>query len=109
VLTYPSSQAHRRDKLQLETATSDNTRNQCYLASSETISPITANPGYPNTSKKQDSDLKSHLMMFIEDFKKDINNSFKKIQKSTGKQGEALKEETHNPRKKKYRTIQPNR
>ena len=52
------------------------------------------NPGYPNTPEKQDSDLKSHLMMMIEDFKKDINNSLKEIQENTGKQVEALKEET---------------
>jgi hypothetical protein len=32
--------------------------------------------------------------MMIEDFKKDINNSFKEIQENTGKQIEALKEET---------------
>jgi hypothetical protein len=30
----------------------------------------------------------------IEDFKKDINNSLKEIQQNTGKQLEALKEET---------------
>jgi hypothetical protein len=42
--------------------------------------------GYPNTPEKQDSDLKSHLMRVIENFKKDINNSLKDIQKSTGKQ-----------------------
>jgi hypothetical protein len=33
-------------------------------------------------------------MMLIEDFKKDINNSLKEIQENTGKQVEALKEET---------------
>jgi hypothetical protein len=33
-------------------------------------------------------------MMMMEDFKKDIDNSLKEIQKSTGKQVEALKEET---------------
>jgi hypothetical protein len=33
-------------------------------------------------------------MMMIEDFKKDINNSLKKIQENTGKQIEVLKEET---------------
>ena len=38
-------------------------------------------------------DLKSHLMMVIEDFKKDINNSLKEIQENTGKQVEELKEE----------------
>jgi hypothetical protein len=52
------------------------------LASSEPNSPTTASPGYPNTPEKQDSDLKSHLMMMIEDFK-DINNSLKEIQENT--------------------------
>ena len=33
-------------------------------------------------------------MMMIEDVKKDINNSLKEIQENTGKQLEALKEET---------------
>ena len=33
-------------------------------------------------------------MILIEDFKKDINNSLKEIQENTGKQEEALKEET---------------
>jgi hypothetical protein len=47
--------------------------NQGYLASSEPSSPTTA---YTNILEKQDSDLKLHLMMMmIEDFKKDINNS----------------------------------
>ena len=69
-------------------------RNQCYLASSEYSSPTTAIPGYPNTPEKQESDLKSHLMMMIEDFKKDINHSLKEIQENTGKQLEALEEET---------------
>jgi hypothetical protein len=32
--------------------------------------------------------------MMVEDFKKDINNSLKKIQENTGKQLEALEEET---------------
>jgi vacuolar-type H+-ATPase subunit E/Vma4 len=40
------------------------------------------------------TDLKSYLMMLIQDFKKDINNSLKEIQENTGKQVEALKEET---------------
>ena len=33
-------------------------------------------------------------MMMTEDFKKDMNNLLKEIQKNTGKQLEALKEET---------------
>jgi hypothetical protein len=52
-------------------------RNQDYLAS---LAPSTSNkssPGYLNTPEKQDSDLKSYLMMLVEDFKKGINNSLK--------------------------------
>jgi hypothetical protein len=45
-------------------------RNQGYLASSESTSSTTASPGYPNTPEKQDSDLKSHLMIMIEDTKR---------------------------------------
>jgi hypothetical protein len=55
------------------------------LATSEPSSPTTANPGYSNTAKKQDSDLKSHLMMKIEEFKKEISNSVKEIQQNKGK------------------------
>ena len=50
-------------------------------------------PGYPNTPEKKDTDLKSYLMMVVEDFKKGINNSLKEIQENTAKQVEALKEE----------------
>ena len=52
-------------------------RNQEHWASSETSTPTTVSPGYPNTPEKQDSDLKSYLMMVVEDFKKGINNSLK--------------------------------
>jgi hypothetical protein len=47
-------------------------RNQDLSPSSEP-----ARPGYPNAPEKQDSDLKSYLMMAVEDFKKGINNSLK--------------------------------
>jgi hypothetical protein len=80
--------------------------NQGYMASSEPSHPTTASHGYPNTPEKQNSDLKSHLMM-IEAFKKDFN-SLNEIKESTGKQLEALKEETQNALKK-YRKTQPNR
>ena len=66
-------------------------RNQGYLASSEPISRTTESLGYPNTPEKQDSDLKSHLMMMIQDFKKDINTHLKKYGRT---QVEDLKEET---------------
>ena len=67
-------------------------RNQEHWASSEPSTPITS-PGYPNTPEKQDVDLKSYLMMVVEDFKKGINNSLKEIQENTAKQVEDLKEE----------------
>ena len=85
-----------------------NNRNQGYLAASEPSSSNTASPGYPNTPEKQDSDLKSHLMMMIEDFKKDIHNSLKEIQENTGKQVKTLKRK-HINSLKKYRKTQPNR
>jgi hypothetical protein len=99
-------QTHRRDKLQPETVRPSNTRdyhmakskykklinrNQGFMASWEPISHTTASPGYPKTPEKQDVDLKSHLMMLIEDFKMDINNSLKEIQENTSKQVETLK------------------
>jgi hypothetical protein len=60
------------------------------LTSSEPSPPTTASPGYSNASEKQVSDSKLHLMMMIQDFKKDKNNSLKEIQENTGKQVEAL-------------------
>jgi hypothetical protein len=67
-------------------------RNQDQSAS-EISTHTTASPGYPNIPEKQDLDLKSYLMMVVEDFKKGINNSLKELQKNTAKQVEALKEE----------------
>jgi hypothetical protein len=55
------------------------------LASSGPSSPTTTNPGFCNTPEKQDSDLNSHLKMKMEEFKKEVNNSFKEIQENTGK------------------------
>jgi hypothetical protein len=83
-------------------------RNQGYLASLQPNSPTIASPGYTIKMEKQDSDLKSLLMMVIEDFKKDITTSLKEIQGNTGKQLETLKEETQNPLKN-YRKTQSNR
>ena len=76
-------------------------RNQGYLASSEPNSPTIASPGYTITPEKQDMDLNSLLMMVMENFKKEI-------QENTGKQLEALKEETQNALKN-YRKTLPNR
>jgi hypothetical protein len=57
------------------------------LSSSEPNSPNIASPGYTITPEKQDPDLKTLLMMMMEDFRKEI-------QENTGKQLEALKGET---------------
>ena len=68
-------------------------RNQEHWASSEPSTPTITSPGYPNTPDKQDSDLKSYLLMVVEDFRMCINNLLKEIQENTAKQVEALKEE----------------
>ena len=60
-------------------------RNQYYLATSEPSSPTTTSPGYSNKLEKQNSDLNSHLIKMIENFKKDINNFLKEIQENTDK------------------------
>jgi hypothetical protein len=66
-------------------------RNQDHSPSSESSTPTSASPGYPNTPRKQDSDLKSYLMMLVEDIKKGFRNSLKEIQ-NTAKEVEVLKE-----------------
>ena len=66
-------------------------RNQGYLASSEPNSPTIASPGYTITPEKQAMDLKSLLMMMMmENYKKDKNNSLKEIQENTFKQVKEL-------------------
>jgi DNA anti-recombination protein RmuC len=69
-------------------------RNQDHSPSSEPSTLTSASPGYTNTPKKRDSDLKSYLMMLVEDIKKGINNSIKEIQENSAKEVETLKEET---------------
>jgi hypothetical protein len=44
-------------------------RNQDHSPSSEPSTPTSASPGYPNTPKKLDPDLKANLMMMVEDIK----------------------------------------
>jgi hypothetical protein len=74
-------------------------RNQDHSPSSEPSTPTSASPGYPNTPEKQDSDLKSYLMMLVEDIKKDFNNPLKEIQENTAKEVEVLKEIQENTTK----------
>jgi uncharacterized protein YukE len=77
--------------------TNKSNRKQGYMTSSEPNSPTVASPGYTISPEKQDIDLKSLLMMIMEDFKKEI-------QENTGKQLEAFKEETQ----KSFRELQEN-
>jgi FtsZ-binding cell division protein ZapB len=65
----------------------------------------TVSPRYPNTPEKQGLDVKSYLMMLVEDFKKGVNNSLKEIQENTAKQVEALKEEAQNPSRDYRKTL----
>jgi hypothetical protein len=74
-------------------------RNKDHSPPSEPSTPTSVSPGYPNTPEKQDSDLKSYLMMLVEDIKKGINNSLKEIQESTAKEEEVLKELQENTNK----------
>jgi len=57
-------------------------RNQDYMASLEPNSPTKTNMEYPNTPEKQDLDLKSYLIMMLEDFKKDMKNSLRETQEN---------------------------
>jgi hypothetical protein len=74
-------------------------RNQDLSPSSEPNTPTSASPGYPNTPEKQDSDLKSYLMMLVEDIKKGFNNSLKEIQENTAKEVNVFKEIQENTTK----------
>jgi hypothetical protein len=58
-------------------------RSQYMCASSKPSSPTTASPENTNTSENQEADLKSYLMMIVESFKEDINNSLIEIQDNT--------------------------
>ena len=83
--------ANNRDNQVAKVKCKNNTnRDQGNMAPSEQTSPTTASPGYSNKQEKQDLDLKSYLMLLIEDFKKDINNSLKELEENTNKQVKVL-------------------
>jgi hypothetical protein len=79
-------------------------RNQDHSPSSECSTPTPPSPGHLNTPKKLDSDLKTYLMIMVEDIKKDFNNSLKEIQENTAKQVEDLEEETQKSLKELQKT-----
>jgi hypothetical protein len=54
-------------------------RNQDHSPSSEHSTPTLPSHGHPNTPEKLDPDLKTCLMMMVEDIKEDFNNSLKEI------------------------------
>ena len=66
------------------------------MAASEPNSPTISSP------EKQDLDLKSHIMMLLEDYKKDKNKSLNEIQENMNQKVEVLTKETH----KSFKEIQ---
>ena len=74
-------------------------RNQDHSPSSECSTPTPPSPGHPNTTENLDPDLKTFLMMMVEDIKKDFHNSLKEIQESTAKELQVLKEKQENTTK----------
>ena len=88
-------------------------RNQDNSPSSERNTPTPPSPGHSNTTENLDPDLKTFLMIMIEDIKKDFHNSLKEIQESTAKELQVLKEKQENTTKqkslKKNRKTHPNR
>ena len=71
------------------------------MAASEPNSPTLASPGYPNTPEKQDLDLKSLVMMLVQEHMKNI---LKEIQEKMDQKLEALTRETQ----KSLKEIQEN-
>ena len=57
-------------------------RNQGNMAASEPNSLLIASPEYPNTPEKQDLDVKSLVVMLLQEHMKDINKSLKEIQEN---------------------------
>ena len=66
-------------------------RNQDHSPSSEPSTPTSPSPGHPNTPENLDLDLKTYLMMMVEDIKKDFNKSLKEIQRTLLKSYKSLK------------------
>ena len=79
----------------------DTNRNQGIMAASEPNSPTIASPGYPNTPEEQDLDLKSLVMMLVQEHMKDI---LKEIPEKMDQKLEALTRETQ----KSLKEIQEN-
>jgi hypothetical protein len=61
-------------------------KSQSNMTPSDLSYPTTASPGYSNTMKAQENNLKFNHIKMIEGFKEEINKALKEIQKSTIKQ-----------------------
>ena len=57
-------------------------RNQDHSPSSELSTPTSDSPGYHNTPEKKDSDLKSYLMMLVEDLRRALITHLKKYRRT---------------------------
>ena len=81
-------------------------RNLGNMATSEPNSPTSASPGYTNTPEKQDLDLKSLVMMLVQEDMKDI---LKEIQEKMDQKLEALIRETQKSLKEIQENIKANK
>jgi hypothetical protein len=60
-------------------------KSQGSKAPTEPSYPITASPGYFNTTEAQENDLKSNLVKMIESFEDEMNKSLKEIKENTNR------------------------
>jgi hypothetical protein len=67
-------------------------RNQDHPPTSEVSTPNSTSTGHPKTPENLDTDLKSELMMMVEDIKNNFHNLLKEIQENTAKELHVLKE-----------------
>jgi hypothetical protein len=66
-------------------------RNQDHSPSSEHSTPTAASPGHPNTPKNLDPDLKTYLMMMVEDIRRTLITDLKKYRRTLLKSCKSLK------------------
>ena len=83
-------------------------RKQDHSPSSELSTPTPHSPGHPNIPEKLDPDLKTYLMMMVEDIKKDLITHLKKYRRTLLNRYKTLKRKHKNPLKN-CRKTRPNR
>jgi chromosome segregation ATPase len=75
-------------------------RNQDHSSSSKPSTPTSAILRYPNTPENLELDVKSYLMMMVEDIKKDFKKPPQEIQENTAKEVQIFKEKQENTTKR---------